>query len=91
MDGFRAIFLRFSLGKRTFRWVFLGKTLFSLHIGRFSCHFLQVFVRKTHVTLGFPRGKPCFPCILDGFRAVVVVVVLVVIIIIVVVVVLLSC
>ena len=36
LDGLRAIFLRFSLGKRTFRWVFLGKTLFALHIGRFS-------------------------------------------------------
>ena len=46
------------------------ETLFSLHIGRFSYHFLWVFVRKTHVALGFPRGKPCFPCILDGFRVV---------------------
>ena len=87
---FRAIFLRFSFGKRTFRWVFLekkhliflaywtvfvpfslgfrqenarylafswGKTLFSLHIGRFSCRFPKVFARKTHVTLGFVEKK----------------------------------
>ena len=41
-----------------------------MHIGRSSCHFPQVFVRKTYVTLGFPRGKPKFSRIFDGFRTV---------------------
>ena len=38
----------------------LGKTQVFLHIRRFSYRFPEVFVRKTHVTLGFPRGNPIF-------------------------------
>ena len=60
MDGFRAIFFKLSLGKRTLLGFSEGKTLFSLHIGRFSCRFPEVFVRKTHVTLGFVEKKTAF-------------------------------
>ena len=54
---FVPFFFRLSLGKRTLLGFSEGKTLFSLHIGRFSCRFPEVFVRKTHVTLGFVEKK----------------------------------
>ena len=47
-------FLSFPLG---FRWFFIGKTLFSLHFGRISYHFPEVFLgfsfRETLFSLHF--------------------------------------
>ena len=59
---------------RTFPWVFLGKTSYFLCIldglRAIFLRFSSQFVRKTYVTLGFPRGKPKFSRIFDGFRTV---------------------
>ena len=55
------VFVPVSLGFRQENARYLGfsygKTLFSLHIGRFSCRLPEVVVRKTHVTLGFVEKK----------------------------------
>ena len=53
-------FARVLFPQRTFPWFFLVKTLFSLHLGRMLCHFLSVFIGKTHVTLSFVEKKTVF-------------------------------
>ena len=45
-------FLSFPLG---FPWFFLGKTLFSLHFGQISCHFLEEVTDFLH--LAEPKGR----------------------------------